>query len=38
MQGFLGDIIDFISEASVLVGIIVILGLVLQKKTNRRYY
>ena len=32
MQGFLGDIIDFISEASVLVGIIVILGLVLQKK------
>lgn len=32
MQGFLGNIIDFISEPSVLVGIVVLIGLLLQKK------
>lgn len=32
MNGILGDIVDFIQEPSVLVGIIVLVGLLLQKK------
>ncbi len=32
MQGILGDLVDFIQEPSVLVGIIVLVGLLLQKK------
>ena len=32
MNGFLKVIVDFMSEPSVLIGIIVIVGLVLQKK------
>ncbi|ONI37586.1 PTS ascorbate transporter subunit IIC [Candidatus Epulonipiscium fishelsonii] len=33
MQGILQDLVDFISEPAILIGIIVLIGLILQKKT-----